>query len=278
MKSSVKRVLTGVIALPALLLIVLFLPYFNYIAFALITFFCCFVGSFEMKRMISPKDNLLLPFWIGSLLPIAYYIEYAFFPDYHLSLYTLVGLCSLVLIVEMLTGGKDDFKNSIDRIAKSITNIVYPNLFGMFFIRFGFLENTVIWLLTFLLFVFSSDTFAYLFGIMFGKNNKGIVKVSPNKSLAGFIAGALVPAIEGALLCHFIAGYQISWYLGFILGLCTAIAGTLGDLVESTFKRSAGIKDSGVIVPGRGGIMDSIDSLLMAAPIYIFIIHYINVL
>ncbi len=277
MKSSVKRVLTGVIAIPALLLIILFLPHFNYLAFAVITVFCCFVGSFEIRKMISPDEKLPLPFWAGSILPIAYYIEYSFFLDYNLSLYTLVGLCSLALIIEMLTGGKDDFKDSINRIAKSVTNIIYPNLFGMFFIRFGFLDETVMWLLTFLLFVFSSDTFAYLFGIMFGKNNKGIVKVSPNKSLVGFIAGAFVPALEGALLCYFIAGYQMSWYIGFILGLCTAIAGTLGDLVESTFKRCAGIKDSGIIVPGRGGIMDSIDSLLMAAPIYIFIVHYINI-
>lgn len=277
MTSTVKRVLTGCVALPLLLVIILFLPYYNYLVFCLIAFAACLIGSYEIHSMLckEKKDRLPLPAWCGSLLLVSTYIENAYLPDYNLILYTLIALFSLVLIIETITGGHDNFKGSRDRISASITQIAYPNLFGVFFIRFAFLENAWMWLLTFLLFVFSSDTFAYLFGILFGKNNKNIVKVSPNKSLAGFIAGAFIPALEGALLTGNIALYGLTWYQGLILGLCTAAAGILGDLVESAFKRSAGIKDSGTVIPGRGGIMDSIDSLVMAAPIYICLIHFI---
>ena len=272
-----KRVLTGCVALPLLLVIILFLPHLHYLAFCIVALLACLIGSYEIHAILikDNHDKLALPPWCGSLLLVVTYIEYAYLPHYNLILYALIFLISLVFTIETIKGGKDNFHLSRERMATSITQIIYPNLFGVFFIRFAFLENAWLWLLTFLLFVFSSDTFAYLFGILFGKNNKNIVKVSPNKSVAGFIAGAFVPALEGALLTYFASIYGLTWYQGFLLGFCTAIAGILGDLIESAFKRSANVKDSGTIIPGRGGIMDSIDSLVMAAPIFICLIHFI---
>lgn len=279
MSSMVKRVITACVAVPLLTILIIFLPHQHYLAFNFMVFLAALAGSYEVHRILEEGDNekLPLPFWCGSLLIPAAYIEYSFLNNYNVILYTLILLISLSMAIETLTGGKDNFVKSRTRMANTVIQIVYPNLFAMFFVRICFFPNAYIWLLTFFLLVFSSDTFAYLFGIMLGKNNKGIVKVSPNKSIAGFIAGISIPALEGLLLSLFISSYGTAWYEGLLLGLCTAVAGTLGDLIESAFKRSAAIKDSGTLIPGRGGVMDSIDSLIMAAPVYIALIHYYQV-
>ena len=128
-------------------------------------------------------------------------------------------------------------------------------------------------LLFFFLLVFGCDTFAYFFGIAFGRNNKGILKVSPNKSIAGYVGGILVPALFGLLSAYlFPEVFRYSLLEGFMLGGVTAIAAALGDLIESSFKRCAEVKDSGSIIPGRGGILDSVDSIVMAAPLYVAIL------
>jgi len=116
-----------------------------------------------------------------------------------------------------------------------------------------------------LMFAWLGDTGGYFFGRFLGKT-KLYEAVSPKKTRAGFV-GSLVGACAGALLAHF-------WYLPSIplahaipLAIFAGALGQLGDLVESLIKRSTGIKDSGWIVPGHGGILDRIDALLVVSPI-----------
>ena len=121
----------------------------------------------------------------------------------------------------------------------------------------------------FLIMVFFTDSVAWFFGVLFGKSTRGFVKASPNKSLVGFMGGLLGAAAAGVL------GYFI-WQDFFegglvkliITGVLIAFSSIVGDLAESVFKRSAGIKDSGNIIPGRGGMLDSLDSIVMSAPIF----------
>ena len=105
--------------------------------------------------------------------------------------------------------------------------------------------------------------------MLLGKNNRGVVAASPNKSVAGFAGGyvgcILASLIAQAALPHIFSG---SLWKSIVFGVLVASAAIVGDLVESVFKRSAGVKDSGVIMPGRGGVLDSIDSLLFAAPVF----------
>ena len=278
--SNGQRILTGCIALPALLIIILFLPQLNYLAFALIVLCASIIGSHEMHNILThDKENmkLPLPFWTGALLPVAAYIEYSLGSDSAIILYTMIVLMSLAFLIETITGHRDNFAGTRDRASAAVIQLLYPNLFAIFFIRLCFLQDAWMWLLTFFLLVFSCDTFAYFFGRAFGKNNRGIVKVSPNKSVAGFIAGALIPGLIFLLLTLFIDTYGLSPAMGFIVGLATALAGICGDLIESAFKRSSSLKDSGVAIPGRGGILDSIDSLIIAAPVYFALLHIFQV-
>jgi phosphatidate cytidylyltransferase len=109
-----------------------------------------------------------------------------------------------------------------------------------------------------------------------GKGNRGFIKVSPNKSIIGFIGG-----IFGSILIALLTQYFFPeilpgpYYKGVILGFVVSIFAITGDLVESLLKRSADCKDSGNVIMGRGGILDSIDSLLFVAPVFYIMLEII---
>ena len=110
------------------------------------------------------------------------------------------------------------------------------------------------------------DSFAYLVGSNFGKTYiaKGI---SPNKTLEGFIGGLIASVLLGCF-----AGYIIDMYLLIIIFVIGSIFAFIGDLLISYFKRQSGVKDTGTILPGHGGVLDRVDSHLLATPILILII------
>jgi cytidylyltransferase family len=118
------------------------------------------------------------------------------------------------------------------------------------------------YIVTFMLCVIASDTGGYITGVLFGKNPMAPA-VSPKKSWEGFAGSVLFGAVTGALCEHFLI--HGSWWSGVILGLCLVVCATLGDLVESQFKRELGIKDMSNILPGHGGVMDRLDGMLPSA-------------
>lgn len=124
--------------------------------------------------------------------------------------------------------------------------------------------------------VWVNDSFAYFVGSNFGKQ-KLFPKISPKKTVEGFLGGLLFACISS----YFIAKY--SGTLGstewLIMAIIVSVFGTIGDLIESKYKRQAGVKDSGVIMPGHGGLLDRLDSIIFAAPfIYLFlrILKYVS--
>lgn len=277
MGSLKQRILTAVIAIPVLIIIVVFLPFFDHLAFCLLITGITLLGSVEMHSLLS-KDNEKLSFtsYTGALLPLAQYVQFRYFPELELVFYTLMFLMGLTMFLEIFLGAGDSFHGTWERNSKTILNIIYPGLFASFVIRIAFIADAAWYILLFFLLVFSSDTFAYFFGIALGRNNKGIIKVSPNKSIAGFAGGLLVPALFGLLSAFlFPEVFSYSLFEGFLLGGITAALAAAGDLIESSFKRCAEVKDSGSLIPGRGGVLDSIDSIVMAAPVYVAILTVI---
>lgn len=269
MKSLTKRLLTAAVAIPLLILIIVFLPHQHNLAFFIIILFADFVGTFEMKNIISKKGDVSSVGYLGVLLPIVQYLQLYFSSSINFVLYIFAILIGLAAAIEVFQGAKDNFNDSLGRISRTVMVVTYPSIFATFLVRLCYLENASGIILLFLALVFGTDSFAYFFGIAFGKNNKGFVKVSPNKSIAGFIGGILVPSIAGLLApIIFPNTFLYTPFAGFVIGFATAIFSCIGDLIESCFKRSAGIKDSGTIIPGRGGMLDSIDSIIIAAPFY----------
>lgn len=116
----------------------------------------------------------------------------------------------------------------------------------------------------------ASDTGAYASGVLLGRH-KLAPSISPAKTWEGFIGGVMFAATVGAAATVFLLGAP--WWLGMLLGLFVAPAATVGDLVESLIKRDAGIKDMSNFLPGHGGIMDRLDSMLLAVPVGWLVLH-----
>ena len=115
-----------------------------------------------------------------------------------------------------------------------------------------------------LIMIWICDTFAYMFGILFGKH-KLYEQVSPNKTIEGAVAG-LVGSVLTVIIVKALGIIPMDWLSAIILGLTVGTFGQMGDLVESWFKRDAGVKDSSAILPGHGGMLDRFDSLLFLSP------------
>jgi len=116
--------------------------------------------------------------------------------------------------------------------------------------------------------IWASDTGAFYIGTAFGRRRL-YAKISPKKSIEG-LAGGMLAASVIAMLCKVWLVPSAGFFEAAALGAFLAAFGTVGDLVESLIKRSAGVKDSGTLIPGHGGILDRMDSMLFAAPVLFY--------
>ncbi|MDR2103740.1 MAG: phosphatidate cytidylyltransferase, partial [Treponema sp.] len=153
--------------------------------------------------------------------------------------------------------------------------MIYPGFFMLWIIKMALFSQANMIILMFFLIMIANDSAAWAAGMLFGAGNRGIIPASPNKSAAGFAGGAAASILAGMGAVVFIpAVFSVSrgssLPAGAVLGFLSGLAGSLGDLGESVIKRSAQVKDSGNLIPGRGGVLDSLDSIAFAAPIYYF--------
>ena len=156
---------------------------------------------------------------------------------------------------------------SAARTALTFFGIHYLSL-GVFIARLRDLPEGIFWIFLLLLMTWLNDTFAYFFGHRFGKRRLA-PKISPGKTVEGFLGGYLGTFL-GFISCWIVFGRPISLLHGMLLVLTVGLAGPLGDLSESLLKRSFGVKDSGHVIPGHGGMLDRIDALLFTAPVVYF--------
>ena len=139
-------------------------------------------------------------------------------------------------------------------------------------------EVWIPWVFLFYLFlVWGNDVFAYLVGVTMGKHRM-CERLSPKKSWEGFAGGVAGSAAVGAIAASVLGGSYGVW-IG--LAIVVALSSVVGDLIESMFKRDAGVKDSGAIMPGHGGILDRFDALIISAPfalIYLYVIMMLEII
>ncbi|MBO5236023.1 MAG: CDP-archaeol synthase [Spirochaetaceae bacterium] len=281
MSKLIQRLLIFFIGLPLVLFIV-YLPAYNHLALNIAIVIVCFISSLEAYNIMKSNSEMqskFLVIFLSTCISISSLICSLTGIDYLLTTFVFICAFLILLTKEVFSANKSNlpseqlFQDSNKKITSSLFVLVYGGYLLTFLSRMSVLKNSTPYLLVFLMMVFICDSFAWFFGICFGKNNRGFFKASPNKSLIGFFGGILGSILSGIL------GYYL-WPEVFsgsiikmiILGFIVAISAIIGDLAESVLKRSAKIKDSGAIIPGRGGILDSIDSILMAVPFYYFII------
>ena len=224
----------------------------------------------EFVTIVSNKDvkpSLWLTIGIGG-------ITYCIFAAHALGLIAMewlvisVPFIFVIFVAELWRNKKNPFTN----IAFSILGIIYIALpFGLMihFFDSGILNGPLHYgiVLGFLVILWLNDTGAYLVGSLIGKH-KLFERISPGKSWEGSIGGALSALLTAwGLSFLFVQLDLLQWM---ILSIIIVITGTLGDLVESMLKRSLGIKDSGNILPGHGGMLDRFDAVLISAP-FVFV-------
>ena len=270
MSKVVKRLLTFFIGVPIVLAIV-FCDYLNHLPLQVVLGIFAVLGANEFYNMMQEKGIKLFTREIlliaTALLPMACYTFILYGLSLDITPWLFIAIVIILMGFECFSA--KSFENSLQKIAYSVLIIFYTGFLLTFISRMTLLPDSRYVISLFLIFVFMCDSFAWFFGILFGKTTRGYVAASPNKSLVGFIGG-----IAGSIGCGFVFKYffpdimVISNLHLAILGLVTSLAAIIGDLIESVFKRSCGVKDSGKLIPGRGGVLDSIDSIVIAAPIF----------
>jgi phosphatidate cytidylyltransferase len=258
-----KRVIVALIAIPLIYLCLTELPP---IYFLLIVMVISAAAQYEFCSMYKSSGIMsALSIAGGSALLASLYFQSA--PEAGLTgLMTPLVISVIVITSVRLFIIKEPSSAFID-IAPSVFAVLYiPMLLApMWYLRLAGYE----WIILLLTCVWSADTFAYFIGKNFGKQRL-YKEISPNKTVAGAVGsvagGAVAAIIFGGLFIKDL-GVPALILTGTVLGTVTII----GDLVESMFKRDAGIKDSGAMIPGHGGFLDRIDSILFAAPALYFL-------
>ncbi len=245
-------------------------------AFMLIVVVAVVVAIWELRKGFLAKDIDLpeQPLMLGGVVMVV--VAYYWGAD---ALVTATAVAGLGTMLWLLRRGIEGY---VKNATASIFTLVYVPFLGSFVALLlseggtgntaGLDDDGVKGILTFILVTIASDIGGYIAGVMFGKHPMAPV-ISPKKSWEGF-AGSMVftVAVGLGLVVYLLDG---DWWVGICLGLIAVVMATLGDLCESVVKRDLGIKDMSQVVPGHGGLMDRLDSLLATiAPIWL-LLHYL---
>lgn len=240
--------------------------------FALFAAAALALGTVEVHRALQLKGmrSEIVPIVIGTVVSIlgayaAVMAKLTVTP----TAFMLICLC-LTMIVSLtlrLRGGQDGF---IQDVSASAFILAYIPLLGGSVPLLLAAENGTLRILVIVMCVIGSDTGAYVTGVTLGRH-KMAPKISPSKTWEGFVGGLVFAGAIGVLSAIFLL--DIAWVIGLLLGVLLSLAGTVGDLVESLIKRDVCLKDMSNFLPGHGGIMDRLDSLLVAMPVGWAILH-----
>jgi len=261
MTNQVQRIITALVLIPSL---VFFIIYSSDLVFFIGLLALILIATYEFSNLIEKAGykNLKLPTVVGSILiPFSFYIERV---DVFLFSVFIISFSSLII---KLFGNKP-LDDTYRTVGFTFLNVFYVPFYFSFVQLLKNINYHYIFYL--LVIIWASDTFAYFFGIKFGKHRLYEI-ISPKKSIEGLIAGLVGAVLVG--LIYSIVFLKLSIVHTLISSFLVATAGVVGDLVESMFKRKASVKDSGNLFPGHGGMLDRIDSLLFGAPVLYFYVE-----
>ena len=271
MKESNKRIISG------LVFGVLFISsLYTHLSFALLTFILGIISTNEFNKLTNQKG---IGYYIVFSVIYIYFAltEYllninnqpnSWFNDLKDTLLIFSIFVSLFLLRDLFST-----KNLISVLIKKYFRFIFYITSSFIFIYLianfnGFYDPSII--LGCFILIWVNDSFAYMIGKKFGKQ-KLFYSISPHKTVEGFLGGLLFCCISASVVSRYVDD-SISTSNWLTMAIIVSVFGTLGDLIESKFKRESNVKDSGKIMPGHGGILDRLDSIIFASPyIYLFL-------
>ncbi len=256
------RLLTALIGIP----IVVLLLYFGGVAFLLFIAALAVLGWREMDRLVQRShvaaDRLLGLIFILVALGEAFALAHGWLRDDFLR-----PLLTGLLVISLTLALYDLSEHPIANWSAAIATALYFGILLSHFILLRERADGLDWTLLAIGLTWVCDSMAYFVGSAIGAH-KLWPRISPKKSWEGLAGGSIGVLAAGALAGPWLVG--ITWWQGLILGGLLAVADPFGDFVVSLFKRQAHLKDSGILIPGHGGILDRLDSLLFTVPVVFY--------
>ncbi|MFP9099212.1 phosphatidate cytidylyltransferase [Flavobacterium sp. RHBU_24] len=269
MSETLTRLLSGIVYIALLLAATLLSP----ISFKILFGFFLIVSVIEFCKLLFLDNKVPLLIAVAGILLFSIYITDDFYTNLLLNIAALV--ISLGLLSNLFKKEPSAPKDKTSKLVQLLGYVIIPFLL---IIKLPFLTgdyNPYVIIGMFVL-IWANDTFAYIVGKSIGKT-KLFERISPKKTVEGFIGG-VVFTVAGAYILGLYYTFltPLQWM---VFAAILSVFGTLGDLVESKLKRTSGVKDSGSIMPGHGGILDRLDSVLFAIPflfLYYQILEYVS--
>lgn len=274
------RILTAVVALPILIASIVLPSYYpeavwGFVVIAILALAAGIFEFFSLTKKLELKGDASIAYLGAAGLTAAFIVDApAKAPD------LLLGILALFVIITLITQTfrfQKDFSKMLAGIGVTVLGVIYIAFLGGFLIatRVGFENqpNLSTYLLGyFFLVLMGSDTGAYFAGRAFGKH-KLAPGISPGKTVEGLIGGILAAAAFAALATYWFFP-ELPYQYSIPLAIVMAVIGVLGDLAESAMKRGSDTKDAASVLPGHGGFLDRLDSLLLNAPILYYFARF----
>lgn len=225
--------------------------------FACVVATAVLLGIREIVRAFKARGIYLS---ISALVVASLALSYATWNGGVAGLAVATAIALPILLIQLLTKGPEGFVASA---TATVFSILYLPFLGGFLILLARTSTGLERVMTFVVLVGCNDTFGYIVGVIFGKHPL-VPTISPKKSWEGLI-GSLVFTVTGGILA-FTYIMTMHWWIGAVVGLMIVFTATCGDLIESAMKRDLALKDMGSLLPGHGGMLDRLDSVLISAP------------
>jgi len=280
MKNMVIRAITGIVYVALLVGCTLYGPLTSYLFFSMVCLAALWEFGTLMNNYAGADMSRSINTLAGFLLVSASWL-YCIGADNSGKLFAIYALLMLyIIITELYRKNEDPLKTWAFSFASQIyiaAPFALTSIISLFYEpESGRVAYIAIYPLALFIFLWTSDTGAYLCGTLFSRYipYKLFPRISPHKSWIGSIGGGLLAIIASCVIAHYFDNLSLLQWIGF--ALVVVVMGTWGDLVESLLKRQLGIKDSGNILPGHGGILDRFDSFLLSAPAVAVYLYFIG--
>jgi len=281
------RVLVALIGIPLLLFVYAGESFFRINLYGLpmliFTNLVIGIGTYEFYKMIKisgkevyDKFGIIVAITIPNLVYLSNQSHYSYLEQ------ELIAVVLIVATIFMLTYRvfRNQIKGTLEKVSYTLLGIIYVSVFFSQIINLYFLGAVFPLILQVLVWV--SDTSAGIVGVTIGRKffKNGFTEISPKKSVEGAIGSILLTGLLFALFVAIIGRDKIDItneiILAFILGTIISIVAQIGDLIESLFKRECGVKDSGTILMGHGGVLDRFDSMILVLPFVTMVLYFFH--